>query len=95
MNKISRDVPEGFAPDFFYKDILSMEEASQFTGLSKSALYKLTMNRAIPFSKPGGKMIFFRKSDLVAYMMGNTQKSKSEILEETEQFLLIQKNKKS
>lgn len=53
------------------KDILTLEEASQYTGLTKSTLYKLTHNRQIPYSKPQGKMCFFKRTDLDDWMMSN------------------------
>jgi len=53
------------------KEILTLEEAAQYTGLTKSALYKLTSTRQIPFSKPKGKMCFFKREDIEAWLMSN------------------------
>lgn len=39
------------------KEVLTLEEASLFLGLSKSQLYKLTGSCAIPHYKPGGKYL--------------------------------------
>jgi excisionase family DNA binding protein len=42
------------------KPFLSLEEASEFTGLSKSTLYRLTSERKIPHIKRG-KLLFDRQ----------------------------------
>ena len=63
------------------KDILSFREALGYLDVSKSFLYKLTSDRGIRFSKPNGGKIYFRKSDLDAYMLSNEQKSKLEVEE--------------
>ena len=43
------------------KPYLSMEELSRYTGIPKGTLYKMTHRREIPFSRPGGALIFDRK----------------------------------
>jgi excisionase family DNA binding protein len=50
---------------------LSLEEAAVFLKLSKSFLYKLTMNRVIPHYKPNGKKIYFDVSDLEKFITKN------------------------
>jgi excisionase family DNA binding protein len=84
-NKIQNEL--GVAPgrpDYLVKDILNLNEAASFTGLSKSCIYKLTMKRKISFSKPGGKLIFFQRRALEKFMLGNFQKSNEEIKNELE-----------
>lgn len=53
------------------KEVLSLEEAAEYMGVSKGQMYKLTREREIPHSKPGGKMCYFRRADLDAWMLGN------------------------
>lgn len=53
---------------FTNKEILSLEEASAFLDASKSQLYKLTRTFAIPHYKPGGKAIYFYKSEVVEWV---------------------------
>lgn len=53
------------------KEFLTLEEAARYTGLTKSALYKLTSTRKIPFSKPNGKNCFFKRTELEAWLMSN------------------------
>ena len=61
------------------KEVLTFDEASDYTGISRSYLYKLTASGRIPHSKPNGKMLFFEKSKLVEWLLQNNRKSKKEI----------------
>lgn len=61
---------------FAAKEVLTLEEASLFLGLSKSQLYKLTGSGAIPHYKPGGKYIYFDHAELVEWVRQNPVKSK-------------------
>jgi excisionase family DNA binding protein len=58
---------------------LTFEEAREFLNVSKSTLYKMTFSKKIPHSKPGGKRIYFRKSDLVEWMLKNPVRSHYQI----------------
>lgn len=53
------------------KEVLTLEEVSEYTGMSKSTLYKLTANRMIPHSKPNGKCCFFYRSKLEDWLMSS------------------------
>lgn len=53
------------------KDILTIEEASKYTGLSKSYMYKLTSQHLIPYYKPLGKFIYFEKADIDIWLRQN------------------------
>ncbi len=61
------------------KTVLSLEDASEYTGISRSYLYKLTARGDIPFSKPRGKMIYFSKEKLDQWLLSNSRKSEKEI----------------
>ncbi|MEP6262996.1 MAG: helix-turn-helix domain-containing protein [Gillisia sp.] len=61
------------------KTVLSLEEASEYTGISRSYLYKLTARGDIPFSKPRGKMIYFSREKLDQWLLSNGSQSKSEL----------------
>lgn len=64
------------------KTVMSLEEASEYTGISRSYLYKLTAKGEIPFSKPRGKMIYFSKEKLDQWLLSDARKSKSELKSE-------------
>lgn len=61
------------------KKVLTLEEACDYSGISRSYLYKLTAAGIIPHSKPNGKMIFFDIDLLNEWLLKNSRKSKSEI----------------
>ncbi|MFI1770631.1 helix-turn-helix transcriptional regulator [Thalassobellus citreus] len=58
------------------KEVLTFDEACDYTGISRSYLYKLTASRKIPHSKPNGKMVFFDKKKLVDWLLQNKRESK-------------------
>jgi excisionase family DNA binding protein len=53
------------------KNVLTFEEAAGYIGISKSHLYKLTMNKSLPFYRPRGKMIYFDKNELDNWLLQN------------------------
>ncbi len=50
------------------KEYLNVQEASKFLHLSVSSIYKLTYADKIKYSKPNGKIILFRRTDLVEFI---------------------------
>lgn len=61
------------------KPILTFEEACLYMGMSKSALYKVTSNKEIPFSKPNGKMIYFKRADVDGWLLSNMSATATEL----------------
>ncbi len=53
------------------KEMLTMDDAVLYTGLGKSYLYVLTCKKKIPFYKPNGKNIYFKKSELNDWLQRN------------------------
>lgn len=53
------------------KEILNMKDVCQYLDISQSLLYKLTCTGEIPHFKPRGKMIFFEKKELIAWIKRN------------------------
>lgn len=53
------------------KNVLTMEDVTILTGLSKSHLYRLTCNHQIPHYKPNGKQIYFDRGEVEAWMKQN------------------------
>ena len=56
------------------KEGLTFDEACDYTGISRSYLYKLTAAGHIPHSKPNGKLIFFERKKIVRWLLQNQQK---------------------
>jgi excisionase family DNA binding protein len=53
------------------KEVLTLDEVAQYTGLSKSCIYKHTANMTIPHYKPFNKCIFFSKIDVDSWLQQN------------------------
>jgi excisionase family DNA binding protein len=68
------------------KKVLTAEEAATYMGVSKSYLYKLTMTRKIPFSKPLGKMCYFEREALEMFLMRNRITTTDQIEEAAERY---------
>lgn len=73
------------------KKVLTFDEACDYTGLSRSYLYKLTSSGVIPHSKPNGKVIFFDKEKLNKWLLKNARKSAGEIKEEALSYVIENK----
>ena len=56
---------------FFVKDVLTLKEAAVYIGASLSQIYKMTSSGCIPHYKPRGKMCYFEKKELDAWLLQN------------------------
>ena len=65
-----------------HKEVLTFEETCDYTGISRSYLYKLTSSGNIPHSKPNGKMIFFERRRLNDWLLQNGRIPKPKTVEE-------------
>ena len=63
------------------KEVLTLEEAAVFMGISKSSLYKMTHKHELPFYRPNGKLIYFEKAELLKWMRQVRSMSEDEIRE--------------
>lgn len=61
------------------KEVLTIEECALLTGFSKAHIYRMTSQRAIPFYKPFGGTIFFRKTEIENWLLQGRQATDSEI----------------
>ena len=73
------------------KNVLSFDEASKYLNLSKSYLYKLTSAQQIPHYKPQGKMIYFEKDALDAWLRQNPVKTQEQISQEASHYIMTHK----
>lgn len=46
------------------KNVLTIDDVSLLTGISKSALYKMTSKKQIPHYKPNSKLLFFDRKEI-------------------------------
>ena len=75
------------------KTVLSFDEACDYTGFSRSYMYKLTGSQNIPHSKPNGKIIFFEKERLDQWLLQNGRKSNQEIQNEAVEYIASKKKR--
>ena len=73
------------------KTVLNFKEVSDYTGLSRSYLYKLTCSGGIPCYKPQGKHVYFNKVEIDKWLMQN-RKATSQEIESTASTFLTLKN---
>jgi len=74
------------------KEHLNLSQAAEYLGLSKSFLYKKTSKRdGLPFYKIGNKLIYFKRTELDAWLLSNRQSTQNEIALNAAQPLTIKK----
>ena len=76
------------------KNVLSFEEASRFLNLSKSYLYKLTSGNLTPHYKPQGKMLYFEKTELEAWLRQNPIRTQAQTEAEAQKYVLARPARK-
>lgn len=75
------------------KHVLTFEEAASYGGLSKSHLYKLTMNKSLPFYRPRGKMIYFDKDELDNWLLQNPITTNDELESQASTYVHLNKRR--
>ncbi len=71
-----------------HKEVLTSDEAAQYMGISKSYLYKLTMLQKIPHYKPMGKMCYFNRLELEAWLQANRVATDDEISQQAHNYCM-------
>lgn len=61
------------------KEVLTLDEVAQFTGLSKSTIYKMTSGQKIPHYKPSGKLCYFNRLEIEEWLQSNRVSTTDEI----------------
>jgi excisionase family DNA binding protein len=69
------------------KEFLTLDETADYLSVSKSVLYKMNSKKEIPYYKPGGKNIYFKKADLDNWVYGKKVNSVSEVEIEVDEYL--------
>ena len=72
-------------------EILNLEQLAKYVNQSKSAMYKQTSNRTIPFYK-NGKRVYFKKSEIDAWLT-KTKINTADEIEEKELNYIIKRGK--
>lgn len=55
-----------------HSEFLSLDETCKYMGVTKVHMYRLMRDRLITYSKPTGKVAYFKKSDIEEYLSRNT-----------------------
>lgn len=76
------------------KQVLTSSEAAEYLGISLKYLYKLTMARKIPYSKPNGKLCYFRRDELEKWMLSGRQATDEELQAKAVQYCTMKKGGK-
>ena len=71
------------------KEVFTLEEVAQYTGLSKSYLYKLSSTGGIPCFKPRLKMLYFKRTEIDEWLLQNRIKTTEEIEAEAATYVTL------
>lgn len=61
---------------FMLKEMMTLDEAAEYLGASKSLLYKMTASRGLTHYKPNGRVIYIDRKDLDELLRTNPVYSK-------------------
>ncbi len=75
-----------------HKVVLNFKETVTFLGLSEGHLYQLTSANRIPYYRPNGKKIYFKREELENWLLRNKQITQKEADEIAENFFYNKKN---
>lgn len=73
------------------KQILTVEDLINYTGFSRSYIYKLVHKNILPYSKPNGKTLFFQKNEIDTFLLQNKSSSISQIQQKAVDYTLTSK----
>jgi excisionase family DNA binding protein len=66
---------------------MTIDEAATFLKISKGYLYRLTSSGKIPYHKPTGKRIFFKKEELETFIWRNRVQADYEVTDNANKLL--------
>ena len=87
LEKIERMFAE---QNLLHKDMLTFDEACSFLQLSASCLYKMTCKNRISFYRPGGKRIYFKRTELEQWLQQNKRSATFELEARAEDYIIKQ-----
>ena len=70
------------------KKVLNIDDVAALTGLSKSHLYKMTCRKEIPYYKPNGKLVYFDRAEVEAWMKQNRVNTKQEAAQQAAKYVI-------
>lgn len=70
------------------KEVLNLNDAALYLELSASHLYRLTSTGCIPYYKPNGKKLYFKRLELDQWLLRNRSTTKEEIETQAANYLI-------
>ena len=70
------------------RQLIPTAEAAAFLGIKVSYLHKLMMRRVIPYYKPNGKLCFFDKAELEAWLKNVRIASQAELDQQAQAYIV-------
>ncbi len=61
------------------KEVLTADEAARYMGVKVNYLYKLTHRGEIAHYKPNGKMVYFKRTEIEAWLTSNRVSTSAEL----------------
>lgn len=74
------------------KEVFTLKEFCSFADITLDQGYKLTSERRIDFSRPGGKKIYIDREDAIEYLKQNSVQSITNTDREVNNYLLTSKS---
>ena len=71
------------------KEVLTLNEVSNYTGLSKSHIYRLCSTGGIPFYKPFGKVNYFDRIEIISWLKQNRIATNKELESQASTFVTL------
>lgn len=63
------------------KEVISAEECAELLGVSVSYVYRLTSEKRLPYYKPQGKKIYFKRDELLDWLLSHRISPDAELTE--------------
>lgn len=60
------------------KNVLTIDDVSLLTGVSRSTIYKMTSKKLLPHYKPNSKLLFFNRKEIEEWAQQNRVMSQQE-----------------
>jgi prophage regulatory protein len=76
------------------KQVFTIDDLVNYTGWSKSYIYKKTSDGTLKYSKPLGKTLFFSREWIESFLMSNTTSTAEEIKTQAATFVTLKKQSK-
>jgi excisionase family DNA binding protein len=73
-----QELRRGFRKNTVNNEVFTLDEACEYLSISKSSMYKMNMEKVIPFYKPSRK-VYYKKSDLDKYLSSNRMEADGDI----------------